>query len=124
MELTLDGSPTLKGRKRWFGVSSGFAGVVTIDAQARTILEGGGASLLPVGVIKVEGEFEVGDVISIVDTRGIEVGRGLAGQMATSLKRVAGLRSAEARKVLDDREKDEVVHRDNLVVFTEPSDVA
>jgi glutamate 5-kinase len=112
-------SASLSGRERWFGVSSGFCGIVTIDMQARHSLERGARSLLPVGVKKVEGDFSIGDVISIVDENGEEVGRGLSGQKASSLRKVAGMRTTQAREILGDDEKDEVVHRDNLVIFAE-----
>ena len=117
-------APILRGKKRWFGTASGFSGIITIDAEARTVLERGGASLLPVGVVKVEGEFEIGDVVSIIDEQGVEIGRGIASQMASSLRRVAGLRSEEAAPFLAGQDKEETVHRDSLVVFTESVDVA
>jgi glutamate 5-kinase len=113
---------SLSGRERWFGVSSGFCGIVTIDLKARQSLERGASSLLPVGVKKVEGEFSVGDVISIVDTNGEEVGRGLSSQSSASLRKIAGMRTPQARELLGEDEKDEVVHRDNLVIFAESTE--
>lgn len=124
VDLASADAPPLRGKKRWFGTASGFSGVITVDAQARAILERGGASLLPVGVTKVEGEFEVGDVVSIVDESGVEIGRGIASQMASSLRQVAGLRSGDAKQLLTKHDKEEVVHRDSLVIFTEAADVA
>jgi glutamate 5-kinase len=115
---------TLSGRERWFGLSSGFAGVVTIDLKARESLEKGTNSLLPVGVVKVDGDFSVGDVISIIDTNGQEVGRGIASQKSVSLRAIAGMRTQQAKSILSPDEKEEVVHRDNLVIFTEAADVA
>lgn len=112
-------STSLSGRERWFGVSSGFCGVVTVDSKARQILERGSSSLLPVGVRNVEGDFTVGDVISVVDMAGQEIGRGLAGQKASSLRKIAGMKTTEARRLLESNEKDEVIHRDNLVIFAE-----
>lgn len=118
-------SPSLlSGRERWFGLSSGFAGVVTIDAKAREALERGHNSLLPVGVVKVEGDFAVGDIISIIDTNGEEVGRGISGQRAASLRGITGKRTHEAKGTLSPDEKDEVIHRDNMVIFREVHDVA
>lgn len=123
--ITMNGmaAQSLTGRERWFGLSSGFCGVVTIDLKARHSLEKGTSSLLPVGVVHVEGEFSVGDVISIVDINGQEVGRGLSGQNSSSLRKIAGLRTPQARELLGADEKDEVVHRDNLVIFTEAAEV-
>jgi glutamate 5-kinase len=114
----------LSGRERWFGLSSGFAGVVTIDLKARESLEQGNHSLLPVGVTAVDGDFVVGDVISIVDTNGQEVGRGIASQTSGSLRKIAGMRTQQAKEILLVDEKEEVVHRDNLVIFSEGPDVA
>lgn len=125
IELDAAASPSsLSGRERWFGLSSGFAGVVTIDANAREALERGHNSLLPVGVVKVEGDFAVGDIISIIDTNGEEIGRGISSQRAASLRSIAGKRTHEARGALSSDEKDEVIHRDNMVIFREVHDVA
>jgi len=115
---------TLSGRERWFGLSSGFCGVVTIDLKARESLEQGNHSLLPVGVTAVDGDFIVGDVISLIDTNGHEVGRGLASQSSASLKKIAGMRTQQAKTLLSPDEKEEVIHRDNLVIFSEAPDVA
>jgi glutamate 5-kinase len=124
IDLRPTDTPLLRGKRRWFGTASGFTGIITVDNQARKILELGGASLLPVGVVKVEGEFEIGDVVSIVDQSGVEIGRGIASQMASTLRQVAGLRSADARPLLTIHDKEEAIHRDNLAIFTEASDVA
>jgi glutamate 5-kinase len=125
IELDASASPSLlSGRERWFGLSSGFAGIVTIDAKAREALERGQSSLLPVGVVKVEGDFTVGDIISIIDINGEEVGRGISSQKASSLRAIAGKRTQDAKGLLSPDEKDEVIHRDNLVVFREVHDVA
>jgi glutamate 5-kinase len=121
---TVTRSSPLSGRERWIGLSSGFAGVVTIDLKARESLEQGNHSLLPVGVTAVDGDFVMGDVISIVDTNGQEVGRGIAGQTSISLRKIAGMRSQQAKGILLADEKEEVVHRDNLVIFSEAADVA
>jgi glutamate 5-kinase len=125
IELDASASPSLlSGRERWFGLSSGFAGIVTIDTKAREALERRQSSLLPVGVVKVEGDFSVGDIISIIDSNGEEVGRGISSQKASSLRAIAGKRTQEAKGLLSPDEKDEVIHRDNLVVFREVHDVA
>jgi glutamate 5-kinase len=121
---TTSTSSTLSGREKWFGLSSGFAGVVTIDLKARESLEKGTNSLLPVGVVHVDGDFSVGDVISIIDTNGQEVGRGIASQRSSSLRSIAGMRTQQAKSALSPDEKEEVVHRDNLVILTEGFDVA
>lgn len=118
----LPSSASLSDRKKWIGLSSGFSGVVTIDLKARQSLERGASSLLPVGVMRVEGDFGIGDVISIVDINGQEVGRGLASQKASTLRSIAGMRTSQAKSFLGADDKDEVVHRDNLVIFTEAAE--
>jgi glutamate 5-kinase len=115
---------SLSGRERWFALSSGFSGVVTIDLKARESLERASNSLLPVGVVQVDGDFTVGEVINIVDTNGHEVGRGISSQNSDTLRRIAGMRTQQAKSVLSAEEKEEVVHRDNLVIFSEAADVA
>ena len=115
---------SLSGRERWFALSSGFMGVVTIDLKARESLERGTNSLLPVGVVKVDGDFTVGEVINIVDTNGLEVGRGISSQNSETLRKIAGMRTQQAKGSLSPEEKEEVVHRDNLVIFSESSYVA
>ncbi len=107
----------LSGRERWIGVASGFAGLVTVDKKAQEKLQEGRSSLLPVGVTAVVGEFAAGSVISIVDTEGQEIGRGLAGQSSQTLRSTAGKRSSAVASLLSDGEREEVVHRDDLVLF-------
>lgn len=121
---TESASRPLKGRERWIGVASGFSGVITVDEHAREALERGHSSLLPVGVLQVEGEFEVGDIVSITDEHGAEFARGVASQRASSLRKLAGKRSGASEGALQSDEKKVVVHRDDLVVFTEDEDVA
>ncbi len=114
----------LSGRERWIALASGFSGVVTVNRRAREILERGTSSLLPVGVLRVEGDFGLGEVVSIIDELGEEFGRGLASQRSSSARRVAGLRTDSARPELASDERDELVHRDDLVIFSERPDAA
>jgi len=123
VDISASATPSsLSGRERWFGLSSGFAGVVTIDLKARESLERGTTSLLPVGVVRVDGDFTVGDVISVIDTNGQEVGRGISSQSSGTLRQIAGMRTQESKNALSAGEKEEVVHRDNLVIFSEVFD--
>jgi glutamate 5-kinase len=100
--------PALPGRKRWIGAASGYHGVVIVNDGASRALTRQGASLLPVGVTAVQGDFSTQQVVSIQDERGREIGRGLSGFSADELRRVQGVRGAA-----------EAVHRDNLVIFEE-----
>ncbi|MBI5387646.1 MAG: glutamate 5-kinase [Verrucomicrobia bacterium] len=94
----------LRGHKRWIAFFHHAKGKVCVDAGAKEALVSRGRSLLPPGVVRCEGEFGVGDVVSICDEDGGEFARGLAGFSAAELQ--ARLQS-----------RDEVVHRDNLVIL-------
>ena len=92
------------------------AGALTIDAGAIAALRGG-ASLLPAGVRGVEGDFARGDAVRVLAPDGAEVARGLANYAAADAARIAGRRTAEIEKILGWRGRDELVHRDDLVLL-------
>lgn len=98
----------LPDRKRWIGAASGYHGVLIVNDGASRALVHQGASLLPVGVAAVQGDFSAQQVVSIQDERGREIGRGLSGFSSDELRRIQGVRG-EA----------EAIHRDNLVIFEE-----
>lgn len=102
-------------RKRWIAAGLPPAGSLRIDAgAARALLAGG--SLLPAGVRTVDGRFERGDVVSVLAETGEAVGRGLAAYGSADATRIAGRRSEEIEAVLGWRGRDEIIHRDDLVV--------
>jgi glutamate 5-kinase len=102
-------------RKRWIGGSMAPLGVLVVDAGAARALARG-SSLLPAGVRRVEGSFHRGDPVSIRDEAGVELARGLVAYDATDAARIAGHRSEALEAVLGWRGRDEMVHRDDLVV--------
>lgn len=108
-----------KARKLWLALSGAVCGSVTIDNGAVQAIRERGSSLLPVGVIALEGEFKVGSVVDIRDVDGQFIGRGITNYSASDLSRAAGQRSTAltAPSTLDARVKTEVVHRDAMVVF-------
>ena len=73
------------------------------------------ASLLPAGIVKVEGRFDRGDIVAIHATDGRIIARGLSNYAADVIERIRGKKTAEVRATLGDEAYDEVVHRDNLV---------
>lgn len=107
----------LSSRKHWIAYSSRPVGRLRVDAGAHRALVEHGKSLLPAGVISVEGAFEVGDVISLCTEAGQEFARGLAGYRAVEVARIQGLRSADIEVSLGYKYLDEVVHRDDLVLL-------
>jgi glutamate 5-kinase len=100
--------------KLWLKYAKPSQGVVAVDAGAARALREGGTSLLPVGIVGVEGEFEAGDAVSVrVD--GAVVGKGIASYSAEELRLVMGRKSAEIREILP-RATEEAVHRDYFVL--------
>jgi len=110
-------SAGVAARKAWIGTTVRPRGVVRVDEGAAAALRERGASLLPRGVTGVDGEFDQGAVVEIIDPAGAPVGRGLASYSAGDLRRIAGRRADEIEAVLGYAYTDEVVHRDDLVVM-------
>jgi glutamate 5-kinase len=113
--LFVPGTRKLSSRSRWIG-SVRPAGTIHVDDGAVRALVEKNKSLLPAGVVKVEGEFSRGDVIAICRTDGTPIARGLSNYSAADVERIRGKRSVEVRALLAESAYDEVVHRDNLVV--------
>jgi glutamate 5-kinase len=105
-------------RKAWIAGAINPSGTVIVDDGAAGALLRG-TSLLPAGVIGVEGVFERGDAVIIRTRSGVEAGRGLSAYSSADICRIAGHKSGEIAGILGYRGRDEIVHRDDLVV-TEP----
>lgn len=102
--------------KRWIGYTLPPKGKLVLDDGARRAVEQQGKSLLAIGVTAVEGDFEKGEVVSLVDLHGEEFARGLTNYDSGTAGRVAGKRAEEISALLGAMRYDEVIHRDNLVV--------
>ena len=107
---------TLSGRKRWIAYGRTTRGRLMMKIETREILQQRGSSLLPIGIIEVEGEFEAGETISICDERG-EYGRGVSNFSAEDLRSIAGQHSSQVAVVLNRPAPREAIHRDNLTLF-------
>jgi glutamate 5-kinase len=105
----------MQSRKRWIAGTLQPVGRLTVDEGARTAL-GKGKSLLPAGVKQVSGTFARGDTVSIVDLEGAEIARGLVAYDSADASRIAGLKSADIEKAIGFRGRDEIIHRDDLVM--------
>jgi glutamate 5-kinase len=112
----------LGSRKQWIAFNVPPTGRLVVDAGARRALAERGKSLLPSGVLSVEGEFEAGDAVAILDPEGGEFARGLTNYSAADLRRLLGLRTPEIAEVLGERLYEEAVHRDNLVLLSRGED--
>ena len=100
--------------KLWLRYAKPARGRVTVDDGAERALRERGTSLLPVGVVEVEGDFEAGDAVE-VRCAGRPVGKGIVGYSANELRRIKGLKTDEVRKLLP-RATEEAVHRDYFVL--------
>lgn len=107
----------LAARKQWLADHLQVAGRLGLDAGAATALRSGGKSLLPVGVKKVEGDFERGAVVACLSPEGVEVARGLVNYNAQESRRIAGRSSSEIEAILGYIDEPELIHRDNLVLL-------
>ncbi len=110
------GTAVLTARKQWLASHLQCRGRLVIDDGAARALIVGGKSLLPIGVMNVNGEFQRGDVVACIDKLGREVARGLANYSSTQSRLIARRPTAEIESVLGFIEEPELIHRDNLVL--------
>ncbi len=111
----LPGTTPLATRKQWIAGTLKPRGRVLIDAGAAAAL-GRGKSLLPAGVTRVSGRFERGDTVSVI-ADGREVARGLSAYSSADAALIAGRRSGDIEALLGYRGREELIHRDDLVVL-------
>jgi len=102
-------------RKRWIASALEPRGALVVDAGAVRALKGGN-SLLPAGVLAIEGRFERGDAVAVKDPDGQEVGRGISAFSAPDACRVMGHKTGEIEDLLGYRGRDEMIHRDDVVL--------
>ena len=108
----------LAARKRWIAFAVPPQGRLTVDAGAVRALTQGGKSLLPSGLVDVEGDFVAGEVVAVAGAEdGKEFARGLVNFEANELRRVRGAKTREIEARLGYAGVDEVIHRDNLVIL-------
>jgi glutamate 5-kinase len=115
--LILAGSKRLPGRKHWIAFALRPSGAIGLDHGAAEALRSKGRSLLASGIREVRGEFGSGDCVSLLDSDGLEFGRGLVNYPAADVLKVKGMRSQEIPRVLGYKVADEIIHRDNFVLI-------
>ena len=103
-------------RKQWIAGTLKPAGAIAVDEGAVRALMGG-KSLLPAGVTRALGRFDRGDTVSIIGPDGTEIGRGICAYSDVDAARIIGRKSADIEQVLGFRGRDEIVHRDDLVLL-------
>ncbi len=118
--LFLPSAEHLNSRKYWIAFTLRSRGRLLIDDGAKEALVRDGKSLLPSGVIQVEGDFVLGDPVTCVDSAGNAIAKGLVNYGADEIRKIMGLKTAKIEQVLGYKDYDEVIHRDNLAVTVQP----
>lgn len=113
--------PVRSARQRWLVNQLRLRGRVMLDNGAVQALTQGHKSLLPIGVIAVEGEFERGDVVACIDEHGVECGRGLTNYSSSDARRIMRQPSSKIAEILGSMSDTELIHRDNMVFLRRPS---
>jgi glutamate 5-kinase len=108
---------TLAARKQWLADHVQLAGRLRLDEGAVRALARDGKSLLPIGVVAVEGAFERGEVVGCYGPDGAEVARGLVNYGSQDTARIVRRPSSEIESILGYVDEPELIHRDNLVLF-------
>jgi glutamate 5-kinase len=111
----LPSSEPRTARKRWIAGMLSPAGSFTVDDGAAAALKRG-TSLLPAGVVAIDGSFERGDPVLVRNRAGAEIGRGLSTYSSADARAIAGHKSGEIEAILGYRGRDEMIHRDELVM--------
>lgn len=107
----------LSSRKGWIAYGSRSKGSLVIDEGAVKAVVQGGKSLLPSGIISVEGDFDTGDAVYCLDPKRNRVAKGLINYSSAEIGRIRGKRTSEIEKILGYKYSDEAIHRDNLVLL-------
>jgi len=116
--LILPKKNKLTGKKHWIAYTLKSQGTLVVDEGARDALEQRLRSLLPSGIVSVEGDFEAGECVTCRDSSGREFARGLTAYSSEAVKKIKGLKTAQISSTLGCPVNREVIHRDDLVVFS------
>jgi glutamate 5-kinase len=107
----------MQARKMWLAGQLKTMGKLVVDAGAARALVAGGKSLLPIGVMHVEGIFQRGDVVSAVTEEGVEIARGLCNYSANEAAKITRKATIDIAPILGYVAEPELIHRDNLVLI-------
>ncbi len=105
-------------KKRWVGFSAQCAGQVVVDAGAARAIQDQGGSLLAIGIRAVQGTFEKGDPVAVLDPNNTEIARGQINYSSHDVQRIVGVRSDRIEQILGECPYEEIIHRDNLALST------
>lgn len=108
----------ISSRKGWIAYAIKPRGSLVIDEGAVNAILKSGKSLLPSGIVKVEGVFDIGDAVYCVDLRGKRIAKGIVNYSFNDAEKIKGRKTSEIESILGYKYSDEVVHRDNLIVLS------
>ena len=109
----------LSSRKSWIAFALKTHGKLTVDDGAKEAVLNHGKSLLPSGIVGVEGRFYIGDSVLLTDRQENIIGRGLVNYASSEIKKIMGLKTSQISEALGHGDYDEVIHRDNMVTSLE-----
>ncbi len=116
--LLLPDQEKITARKQWLQGHMRTSGVLVLDNGAIEVLINKGSSLLPVGVMSVEGDFQRGEMVTCRDTSGKEVARGMVNYSDADARKIIGKPSSAIYGCLGYKGEEELIHRDNMVLAT------
>jgi len=106
----------MKSKKYWIAFTLRSRGKIYVDGGAEQAIVNQGKSLLPSGIVNVEGDFHVGDPVTCVAADGSTIAKGLVNYSSQDINRIKGLQTSRIEQVLGSKPYDEIIHRDNLAV--------
>jgi glutamate 5-kinase len=108
---------SLDGKRRWIAFNMEVLGRLVVDDGAQRALTNGKKSLLAAGISSHNGEFSQGDAVDIVNSSGRIIGRGIINYDSIEIGKIKGLKTDEIRALYEDTFYEEVIHRDNMIIF-------
>ncbi|MCS7281538.1 MAG: glutamate 5-kinase [Desulfobacterota bacterium] len=107
----------LSRKKWWTAFAFRTKGKIWIDDGAEKAIKENGKSLLPTGVLKVEGDFSRGDCVEVVNIKGVLISKGIVNYGSHEIDLIKGLKTIEIEQKLGYKYTEEVIHRDNMVIL-------
>ncbi|MGH7884234.1 MAG: PUA domain-containing protein, partial [Thermodesulfobacteriota bacterium] len=115
--LILPNKEKLNGRKHWIAYALKPTGKLFLDEGASNAITNNGKSLLPSGIINIEGNFDIGEPVSCYNSSKVEICRGLTSYSSFELLKIKGKKSSEIEQILGYKYGDEVIHRDEMAII-------
>ena len=110
-------SENLANKKRWIAYATNIQARITVNDGAKNALIDKNTSLLPIGVLNIEGDCQKGDIVSIIDTNGVEFARGMVNYNCSDCKKIIGHHSDEILDILGYKNYDAIITRDNIAIL-------